>query len=40
MAQIAGDDSGAALVPLTEDLEQKHGAGRRQRHIAELVDDQ
>ena len=27
--QIAGDDGGAALVALTEDLEQQLGAGRR-----------
>src|SRR6202049_4784774 len=29
--QIAGDDGGAALVALAEDLEQQLGAGRRQR---------
>src|SRR5471030_880426 len=38
--QIAGDDGGAALVSLAEDLEQELRAGRRQGHIAELVDDQ
>src|SRR6516165_8190802 len=38
--QIAGDDGGAALVTLTEDLEQELGAGRRQRHITEFVNDQ
>jgi hypothetical protein len=36
--RIGSDDSGAALVALAEDLEQELGAGRRQRHIAELVD--
>src|SRR5215471_4162668 len=34
--QIASDDGRAALVTLTKDLEQQLGAGRRQRHIAEL----
>src|SRR6202166_3229971 len=38
--QIAGDDGGAALVSLAEDLEQELRAGRRQRHVAEFVDDQ
>src|ERR1700675_3510478 len=38
--QIAGDDGGAALVALAEDLEQQLGAARRQRDIAQLVDDQ
>ena len=38
--QIAGDDGGAALVALTEDLEQEFGAGRRQGYIAEFIDDQ
>src|ERR1700692_1280104 len=38
--QIAGDDGGAALVTLAEDLEQELRAGRRQRHVAEVVDDQ
>src|SRR5271167_597931 len=38
--QIAGDEGGAALVTLTEDLEQELRAGRRQGHIAELIDDQ
>src|SRR6266478_4698488 len=38
--QIAGDEGGAALVTLAEDLEQELGAGRRQGHIAEFVDDQ
>src|SRR6266849_5262883 len=38
--QIAGDDGGAALVTLAEDLEQELGAGRRQGDIAELIDDQ
>src|ERR1700675_1195293 len=30
--QIAGDDDGAALVALAEDLEQQLGAARRQRN--------
>ena len=38
--QVAGDDGRAALVALAEDLEQQLGAGRRQRHVAQLVDDQ
>jgi hypothetical protein len=38
--QIAGDDGGATLVALAEHLEQQLGAGWRERHIAELVDDQ
>src|SRR6266704_6178153 len=38
--QIAGDDSRAALVALAEDLEQQLGAGRRQRYVAEFIDDQ
>src|SRR5271155_1137899 len=38
--QIAGDEGGAALVTLAEDLEQELRAGRRQGHIAEFIDDQ
>src|SRR5256885_7787715 len=38
--QIAGDEGGATLVALAEDFEQELGAGRRQRHIAELINDQ
>ena len=38
--QIAGDEGGAALVTLAEDLEQELGTGRRHRYIAEFVDDQ
>mgnify|MGYP002386131676 FL=1 len=38
--QVRGDDGRAALIALREDLEQELGAGRRERHIAELVDDQ
>src|SRR4029077_9345750 len=38
--QIAGDDGGAALVTLAEDLKQQLGAGCRQGYIAELIDDQ
>src|SRR5712691_7975140 len=38
--QIAGDEGGAALVTLAEDLEQELGTGRRQGDIAKFVDDQ
>ena len=38
--QVAGDDDRAALVALAEDLEQQLGAGLRERHVAQLVDDQ
>src|SRR6267378_7636363 len=38
--QIAGDEGGAALVSLAEDLEQELRAGRRQGHVAELIDNQ
>src|SRR5271166_2126692 len=38
--QIAGDEGRAALVTLAEDLEQELRAGRRQGHIAELINDQ
>ena len=38
--EIAGDDGRLAFIALAEDLEQQLGAGLRQRHIAELVDDQ
>src|SRR6266404_6385039 len=38
--QIAGDDGGAALVALAEDLKQQLGAGRRQGYIAEFIDEQ
>src|SRR5271154_6972033 len=38
--QITGDEGGAALVTLAEDLEQELRPGRRQGHIAELIDDQ
>ena len=38
--QVRGDDGGAALVALREHLEQKLGARRRQRHVAEFVDDE
>src|SRR6516165_10392514 len=38
--QIGSDNDRAALVTLAEDLEQQLRAGRRQRYIAELVDDQ
>ena len=38
--QIGGDNDGSALITLAEDLEQELRAGRRQRYIAEFVDDQ
>ena len=38
--QVAGDDNRAALIALTEDLEQQLGAGRRERNVAQLIDDQ
>jgi hypothetical protein len=38
--QVAGDQRAATLVALREDLKQQLGAGRRQRHVTELVDDQ
>ena len=33
--QVAGDDGGAAFVPLGEHLKQQLGAGLRQRHVAD-----
>ena len=38
--QIARHDGGAPFVTLAEDLEQQLGAGLRQRHVSEFVDDQ
>src|ERR1700751_87730 len=38
--QIGSDDGGAALVTLTEDLEQELATSCRQWHIAQFVDDQ
>ena len=38
--QIARDQRAATLVALAEDLEQELSPGRRERHIAEFVDDQ
>ncbi len=38
--QIGVDDGRSAFVPLAEDLEEQFGAGLRERHIAEFVDDQ
>src|SRR5262245_66464793 len=38
--QIGGDNDGAALVTLAEDLEQELRAGCRQRDTAEFIDDQ
>src|ERR1022692_471550 len=38
--QIARDQRAASLVALAEDLEQQLGPSRRERHIAEFVDDQ
>jgi len=38
--QIGGDDRRGALVPLAEHLKQQLRPGLRERHIAELVDDE
>jgi hypothetical protein len=38
--QIAGDDDRAAFVALAEDLEQQLGAVRRERDVAQFIDDQ
>ncbi len=38
--QIARDNDRATLIALAEHLKQQLGAGLRQRHEAELVDDQ
>jgi hypothetical protein len=38
--QIAGDDDRTAFVALAEDLEQQLGAGRRERDVAQFIDDQ
>ena len=38
--QVGCDDDRAALVTLAEDLEEQLGAGRRERHMAEFIDDQ
>jgi len=38
--QIVRDQHAASLVALAEDLEQQLGPSRRERHIAEFVDDQ
>ncbi len=38
--QVRGDDRRSTLVSLGEDLEQKLGTRRRQRNVAEFVDDQ
>ena len=38
--QVAGDQHAASLVALAEDLKQQLGPSRRERHIAEFVDDQ
>ena len=37
--QVAGDKSGAAFVALAEDLEEQFRTNRRERHIAQLIDD-
>src|SRR5258708_8260912 len=37
--QIAGNDGGAALIALAEDLEQELAACRREGYIADLIDD-
>ena len=38
--QVAGDQRRGALVALADGLEEQLGAGLRQRHIAQFVDDQ
>ena len=38
--QIARDQSAASFVALAEDLEKQLGPSRRERHIAEFIDDQ
>ena len=38
--QVAGHQDRAPLVALAEDFEQQLGAGLRERHEAEFVDDQ
>ena len=38
--EVGGDERGAPLVALRDQLEQKLGAGLAQRHEAQLVDDQ
>ena len=38
--QIARDQRAASLGALAEDLEQQLGPSRRERHIAEFVDNQ
>jgi hypothetical protein len=38
--QVAGDQRGATFIALAERLEEQLGADSRERHIAQLVDDQ
>ena len=38
--QVAGDQGRAAFMALGEDLEQQFGAGLRQRHVTDLIDDE
>ena len=38
--QVRGDDRGAALVALADELEEELGAGLRQGYEAEFVDDE
>src|SRR5665647_2542796 len=38
--KVRSDDGRATFVALAEHLEQKLGAGRRERHIAQFIDDQ
>ena len=38
--QVAGDERGAAFVALAEHLEEQLGADRRERHVAQFIDDQ
>ena len=37
---VAGHQHGTSLVTPAEDLEQQFGPGGRQRHVAQLIDDQ
>ena len=38
--QVAGDERRVAFVALADGLEEQLGAGLRQRHVAQLIDDQ
>src|SRR5690606_40246716 len=39
-ALVAGMHGGSMLVPASHELEEVHGAGPRDRQIADLIDDQ